>query len=94
MPGVSVRIYIMISGQDLNQRWVYGGRNFRVLRLKNTGGRPDPSSSGCNSTKAGRRGLLSRLRGITCNIVVLDVCPSLADTRTSVGTELEQCRGD
>jgi len=65
----------------------------RAIRLKNTGGRPDPSSSGYNLTKAGRCGLLSRLRGITCNVVVLNVSPSSADTRTWVGPKFKPYRG-
>lgn len=55
-----------------NQRWNCGSCG-EILRSKKTGGRPDPSSSGCSSTKAGRGRRLSRLRGFAECIVFMQL---------------------
>jgi len=92
MPGVSIRIYTTVIGERLESAVGLLEAKPQGLTFEEYGGRPAPSSSGCKFTKAGRCRLLSHLRGITCNIVALDVHPTSADTRPSVGPEVKPYR--
>ena len=66
-----------------------------ALRSKNTGGRPEPSSSGCNSTKTGRGGCSFRLRDITYVVgldLTRDVHPPSVDVHALAGPEVKPHR--